>query len=475
MQFSAKQITRKHLTYGLLAILAVMALANLLGAPLVQPDVLTALAAAGGLPVALTGEVGGDVRKALDQLTDTAKAAQKMVEEVKDAHKDLDGRVAKLQDEMKGLGVDATTKAAFQDAVDKVDKVEKSLDKLNAEVTELGKKAANLMGDNGQQRKSLGQLAAASEVCKNYRGGNVELVTMNAPLFGKAALTSAAASAGTLIQPYQAGIVMGPEQPLTVRDLFQSVSISTNAIEWVAEKLFTNNAGPQNGEGAAKNESGLTFEKKTSAVETIAHWIPASRQVLSDAPQLQGLVDGRLRYGLKLKEDGQLVYGDGMNGSLLGMVPQATVFNPAGMPAVAQGGVAHTALDYLRWAFLQVARAQYPATFATLSLEDWAAIQMMKTTDGAYIFGTPTDGAAPRIWGKQVVESHSLAAGDFVAGSGFAATVYDREEVTVRVAEQHADFFIKNMVALLCEERVGFTVERPAALVQGDLTALLAG
>ena len=408
-----------------------------------------------------------ETRQLLDQLADTAKAAQQTVAEVKRAHTDLDGRISKLQDEMKSGLVDATTKAAYQDAVEKVALHEKSLERLNAEVTELAQKAANLHGST-QQRKSLGQLAAESDTCKSYRGGNAELVTMNAPLFGKAAVTSAAASAGVLIQPHQAGIIMGPEQPLTVRDLFQAVSISSNAIEWVQEKFFTNNAGPQNGEGTAKPESGITFEKKTSAVETLAHWIPASRQVLADAPQLQGLIDGRLRFGLKLKEDAALLYGDGTNGNLLGAVPQATVFSSTGMPVVPTGGPAHTSIDYLRWAFLQVSQAMYPATFAVMSLEDWAKIQMLKTTDGAYIFGTPTDGAAPRVWGKQVVESHGMAAGEFLAGSGFAATVYDREEVTVRVAEQHADFFVKNMVAILCEERLGFTVERPAALVAGS-------
>ncbi|WP_313074887.1 phage major capsid protein [Melaminivora sp.] len=413
------------------------------------------------------------IEKHLEELKSTATAAQQAVADMKKAHTELDGRVAKLHEELKTGAADAVTKAAYQDAVDKVDKVEKSVDKLNTEVTELAKKAANLLGGGADQRKSLGQLAAESEVCKSYRGGNAELVTMNAPLFGKAAVGSGAASAGVLIQPHQAAIVMGPEVPLTVRDLFQAVSISSNAIEWVREKLFTNNAGPQNGEGTVKPESGLTFEKKTSPVETIAHWIPASRQVLADAPQLQGLIDGRLRYGLKLREDAQLLYGDGTNGNLLGLVPQATAFSAAGMPVVAAGAPKHTAIDYLRWAFLQVAKAQYPATFAVLSLDDWATIQMMKTTDGAYIFGTPTDGAAPRIWGKQVVESHGLAAGDFVAGSGFAATVYDREEVTVRVAEQHADFFIKNMVAILCEERLGFTVERPAAVVTGDFGTLV--
>ena len=416
-----------------------------------------------------------DIQKTLDELRDLAKSAQQVVGDVRKSHEALDGRVAKISDELKAGAIDAATKAAYQDAVEKVAKHESSLDKLNAEVAELSKKATNLLsGGAANTGKSLGQLAAESDVCKTYRGGNAELVTMRAPLFGKAAVavTSGAASAGALIQPHHAGVVMGPEQPLGVRDLFQSVSIGTNAIEYVIEKLFTNNAGPQNGEGTTKPESGITFEKKTSPVETLAHFMPASRQVLADAPQLQGLIDGRLRYGLKLKEEHQLLHGDGLNGSLLGLVPQATAFSAAGMPTVGVGAPAHTAIDYLRWAFLQVAKAQYPATFAVLSLDDWATIQMMKTTDGAYIFGTPTDGAEPRIWGKRVVESHSMAAGDFLAGSGFAATVYDREEVTVRVAEQHADFFVKNMVALLCEERLGFTVERPAAIVSGDFTAI---
>lgn len=188
-------------------------------------------------------------------------------------------------------------------------------------------------------------------------------------------------------------------------------------------------------------------------------------------PQLQGLIDGRMREGLKIKEDEDLLFGDGQDGHLLGLVPQATDYSAAGLPAPAVGGPATTMLDHLRWSHLQVAKALYPATFSVLSLEDWATIQLLKTNDGAYIFGTPTDGAAPRVWGKRVVESYGLPTGQFLSGSGFAATIYDREEVTVRVAEQHGDFFIRNMVALLVEERLAFTVERPKAIVAGTFPA----
>lgn len=454
------KLTRNHITFALLGIVAVLAVATLCGHPLVPGEYLASL---GMLPMAMSGEI--ELTKQIAQLSDTAKAAKETIEQVKKAHEELDGRVKKLHDELTTGKVDAVSKSAFQDAVEKVDKAEKKLDQLNQEVTELAQKAANALGRTNQV-KSLGQLASESEAAKSYKGGQVELCTMNGPMFAKAAITSGAASAGALIEAHRVpGLVTEPDMPLTVRDLFASVTISSNAVEWVREKLFTNNAGPQNGEGTAKPESGLTFEKMSSAVETIAHWIPASRQVLADVPQLRGLVDGRLRVGLKITEDEVLLFGDGLNGNLLGLVPQATAYVSTGIPAGA------TKIDHLRWAFLQVAKAKYPATFAVLSLDDWALIQMMKTSEGAYIFGTPTDGAAPRIWGKRVVESYAMDAGEFLAGSSLAATIYDREEVTVRVAEQHADFFIKNMVALLCEERLAFTVERPQAIVAGAFPA----
>lgn len=449
-------LTRKHLTIAFLTLLAVMAIFAMAGHPLISPEML---AGAGMLPMAMSGEI--DLKKQFEQLSDVAKSAKEAIDQVKKSHTDLDGRVAKLHEEMKNGQADGVTKAAFQDAVAKVEKSEKTLDRLNQEVTELAQKAANVLGRTNTT-KSLGQLATESEVCKGYRGGTAELCTMSGPLFAKANVTSGSASAGSLIEAYRTpGVVMNPDTPLTVRDLFDSVTISTNAVEWVKEKLFTSGAAAQNGEGAAHGESALTFEKMTSAVATIGHWIPASRQVLSDAPQLRGIIDGKLRMGLKIKEDTDLLFGDGTNGTLLGLIPQSTAYSPTGIPANP------TKIDTLLWSFLQVSKAKYPATFAVLSLTDWALIQMQKTTDGAYIFGSPMDGAAPRIWGKRVVESFGLTTGNFVAGSSLAGTIYDREDVSVRVAEQHMDFAIKSMIAIICEERLGFTVERPQAIVSG--------
>ena len=68
-----------------------------------------------------------------------------------------------------------------------------------------------------------------------------------------------------------------------------------------------------------------------------------------------------------------------------------------------------------------------------------------------------------------------MGAGDFlvgVFGGGLAVQGWDREDVSVTVATQDQDDFIKNMVKILVEERVALTVYRPAAFVAGDFDDL---
>ena len=49
---------------------------------------------------------------------------------------------------------------------------------------------------------------------------------------------------------------------------------------------------------------------------------------------------------------------------------------------------------------------------------------------------------------------------------GIGATLYDRMEGNIRVAEQHSDFFIRNAVAILAEERLALAVKRPESFVE---------
>ena len=69
------------------------------------------------------------------------------------------------------------------------------------------------------------------------------------------------------------------------------------------------------------------------------------------------------------------------------------------------------------------------------------------------------------------MESESQTSGTGLLGDFMKGVIWDREQTTVTVSDSHADFFVRNLVAVLAEERLAFGVTRPSAFVQVDLTA----
>lgn len=284
-----------------------------------------------------------------------------------------------------------------------------------------------------------------------------------------AAIDSGSTSAGDLIVPDRVpGIVAAPMRRLTIRDLIQWGRTTSNSIEFVRELLFTNNAAPvsENPSGL-KPESNITFDADSAPVVTIAHWIHASKQVLADVPMLQSYIDGRLRSGLRLKEEDQLLNGSGVGLNLDGIYTQAANYvQPVGASVANE-----TQLDRLRLALLQVELSEYSPDAIVLNPVDWTNIELLKTNDNAYLFSNPRTNTQPGLWGRNVVTTTAMGVGDFLAGvfgGGLAVQGWDRQDISLSIATQDDRDFVKNMVKLLVEERVGLTVYRPSAFVKGD-------
>jgi HK97 family phage major capsid protein len=322
-----------------------------------------------------------------------------------------------------------------------------------------GREAPKSMGQQFTDHEGL-QLAMAQASTSGK-------INFSAPV--KAAITSLPGSAGSLIQPERVGLISPAQQRLFLRDLLSWGRTGSNSIEYVRETGFTNGADVVSENPAnPKPQSDLAFEPQIASVATIAHWVPASRQVLSDVAMLQSYIDGRLRYGLKLKEEAQLLKGSGVGLNINGLYTQASNYVNPGVSVQAE-----TAIDRLRIALLQVNLAEYEGDGIVLSPLDWAAIELTKTTDNKYLFTTPTGLAVPGLWGRPVVATQAMDAGDFLVGSfQQGAQGWDREDVSVTVSTEDRDNFVKNMVTILCEERVGLTVYRPEAFVKGDFDGL---
>ena len=387
--------------------------------------------------------------------------------------KELATEFAKATEKVKALGEELTGKMSageksIGDLKDQVDNALTLMNEAKTRLDEVEQKQARTGADEVEHQKSLGQQMFESEQFKAFaenprNGGRATLHVKDVT----SATTAAPGSAGALTTPQrQAGIIAPPNQMLHIRDLIASGTTNSNSIEYIRETGFTNNAAAQSAEGALKAKSDIQFADETSAVRTIAHYIKASRQILDDAAQLESYIGGRLMYGLKLVEDRQLLNGDGLTGNLKGIVPQATAFaDPTGMAN-------YTIMDQLRLAMLQAVLAEYPASGHVLNPIDWTLMELSKDTEGRYIIGQPQGTANPTMWGLPVVATQAMGVGKFLTGAfNMGAQVFDRQQASIAIATENEDDFVKNMITILCEERLALAVYRPEAFITGTLLA----
>lgn len=408
-----------------------------------------------------------------------AEATEKALKEMKSGVDKSRELAERAEAEVKRFGTitgDTNTKLTeIGDGLKKLsDGLDEKVQELKTRTLDLEQKLATRPGGGGEPAKSVGETFTASEQLKTmlqmkvYNSAPVAVGSLR-----KTTIVNATGQNQPLVPVmHVAGITFAPEQRLTVRDLIPVLRTSSNAIEWVKELVFTNNAGPQGGttsptvaggEGEIKPESAITFQLNTTSVITLAHWIPASRQVLADAPYLQDYIDMRLRYGLKLEEENEILNADGTAGKLNGLVNQATAFTG--------GSTNQTALDTILKAMTQARLSFYEPNGIVLHPQDWTNILLLKDTTGRYLFGNPQDMTVPRLWGKPVVDTPSQTQGQFLVGAfDRAAQIVDREDASVRISDQHADFFTRNLIAILCEERLALLVTRPAAIIKGALS-----
>lgn len=275
-------------------------------------------------------------------------------------------------------------------------------------------------------------------------------------------LTSAANSGGVLVRPMRfPEIIAQPLRQVRVCDLIPSATTESNAIEYVEETVFTNAAAPV-AENAPRPQSNLVFDLKTTAIKTIGHWIPVSRQILSDASQVQAYIDNRLLQGLDLTKEAQCLYGDNTGANLQGIMTHPGIQSYLW----SAGKVGDTKIDAIRRSMTKARIAEYPVTGVVLHPTDWEEIELQKGSDGKYIWTLVTIGGEQRLWRVPVVDTTAINEGEALTGAfGLGAMMWDREDAMVRVSEQHADFFIKGMAAVLAEERLALTIFRPKSFV----------
>ena len=320
------------------------------------------------------------------------------------------------------------------------------------------------------ERKSIGQRFIESDEFKSVAGGR-NGYTMHAPYQVKDIYTALpSGTPGDFGAPVREGIVERAKRISRVRDLFPVQQTNTNMIEFFRVSGFTNNASTvaeRSGSPAvfaAKPQSSMTVVGVQAPVRTIAHYEVAHRNVLDDEPTLRGIIDNELLYGLRLVEDDQILNGDGTGSNLTGIRETSGIQTQAWSAGV----VGDTRIDAVRRAITKSLLAYYEPTGIIVHPNDMEDLELTKDGESRHLMVMSVSmGAEARLWRLPMVSTPAITEGYALVGSfGIGATLYDRMEGSIRVAEQHSDFFIRNAVAILAEERLALAVKRPESFVE---------
>ena len=255
------------------------------------------------------------------------------------------------------------------------------------------------------------------------------------------------------------------DEPLTVLDLIDRQSISSNTVSWVQEVAAPGGAA-EVAQGAAKPESTWDVELKEETAATIAHWIDIARQALEDETMLQGYINGRMVYGVEKRLNAQVLNGNGTAPNLRG------ILNTTGIGAYT-GLATDSYLVQIRKARTVAELSEYVPDGVVLHPSDWETVELDTNDNGSFrAIASVADGAVRRVWGLTVVSTVNIAQGTALVG-GFreGATLWERTGVNVYITDSDADKFRKNILTMLAEKRAALAVWRPKAFVKVTLTA----
>lgn len=368
-----------------------------------------------------------------------------------EAHqKSIDSAIQKYESELAVAG------AASNEAKAEVKALS---EKFEAAITDIAQKMEGM----GKQAEPVIETAGAefvkSDAFKRLVAGETQIARLE--------VKNTVASGSTTVFPQQnQAIITGDFKPLTIRQLLRSVPVSSNAVYSLREASWTNNAAEVS-QGAGKPESALTMEQYNVTIQTVAHFIKVTNQLLSDAPAVMAYIDTRLRDGLAQRIDAQLLNGNGTSPNLSGITD-------SGNYTAYTASSGDLLVDAINRAKYQLWAKGYMPDAVIVNPADWGAMERTReyaNGTGAYLYGMPGVAGGTNPFGVRIVLSANMTQGKFAIGAfDQAAVVYNRQGATVEMGYVNADF-TNNVVTIRAEERLALAVEKPSAIYYGDITA----
>lgn len=240
------------------------------------------------------------------------------------------------------------------------------------------------------------------------------------------------------------------------------IPVDSNSFEFPRLADEDREADYQATEGAVKGEMPADSTLITAPIQTIAHWIRASRQALGDVPQLQQQIESLLTYGVARRIERELVAGTGTGRNIEGIATAATAATVTATAAADRIGQAATALQVAGW----------DPNLVLMHPTDWFEMASERASDSQYVgqgWDTAPDGG---VWGMQRILSTSLTAGTAIVLDRAQVAILDRQAATLIATAEGHENVSRNLVTMLAEVRLGLAIFSPAAIASVDISGV---
>jgi len=466
-QRSAAPVLGDPRVFGL-AFAAIVGLALLVGIAVV----LFGHAHAGMLAMPfLAGPVDFVPSSATREKGETLAKTRKQISDIFTAHKKGDGydMPAEKIAELNGLNEAATKQAEDYEAAVTLEKQAFDNDLALKGLTNLRPAmpvdGAGGTSDSPVKARSIKQLLGEKTTeLKSLAAGGNGTITMELTgadyekMRAAAGLKTLMTSSDIAPQADRQAVVPSAQFLADVTDLFVPGNTDRDTIEFYLESTFTN-AAAETAEGSAAPESALSFTLTSYPVRELSTFIPITRRSLEDNSGLQSYIEGRLGHMIDLRRSSQLMAGNGTSPNLRG------VLNVSGIQTQAKGSDPTPDAVYKAMVLGRTTGDAEP-TGAVFHAQDWQNVKLLRTIDGLYIWGNPSDASPDRIWGLDVRVSNSITQHTAVVGAFRPyAQIFMREGATIEISTEHSTFFTERKAAILIYERLAVAWYRPAAFV----------
>jgi HK97 family phage major capsid protein len=356
-----------------------------------------------------------------------------------------------------------------------VDQQLAALEKSKAILGGLSQGGSSSLKTDNEKSATLGEMAV--KAVRAYSVSPKERrFTISTPGIGLKASTdvntSPASDYAITNQEIRPDILEGYRRPLTVADLFSSETTDEGAVTYFVEGAVEGEPG-QTAEGETYGQ--LHFadpeEHTDSLKKTTAMWKDTD-ELLSDSPRLAQSINNRGPYLMDIKEEDQIVAGDGTGQNQLGLL------NRDGIQTATYADF-EALLKAIKHAKVLVRKGTpgFRADGVLINDEDWDELTNLQDANKQFLAGGPFYGQygtgagpseEPPLWSLHVVPTPAIAAGTIVVGAFKlgGSVIRHRTGRMLEMTNSDGQDFEKGIVTFRTSERLALAIRYPGAFVK---------